>query len=294
METVFRSRDFRPSGAQPAADPDVAGLPVEHLHLSRSWTALLGETIETEILPRLLSHHRDAAETAADPEVAAFVALIAAEDIDAAHAAAAQFMLRHASREVLLNDLLAPAARLLGEMWERDTCDFTAVTLGVYRLSQIMKATASAGDAQPAAGCDRHVLLLPAPGEQHSFGLGMVAEAFRDAGWRVRSGPAASRPQLLRLVRREWFDALGLSVAADRHLPNLATCLRELRAAARNPKLYIMLGGAAVTGHEERARFLGADATARTARQAVVDADHYFETIVTESLRQSMTRLVDS
>ena len=46
METVFRSRDFRPSGAQPAADPDVAGLPVEHLHLSRSWTALLGETIE--------------------------------------------------------------------------------------------------------------------------------------------------------------------------------------------------------------------------------------------------------
>ncbi len=294
METGFRTSESGQAGAMPTPDEALAATtpPRQHRPYARLWTSLLGETIQAEILPRLLSQRLEAGQT--DPEVTAFTALIVTDDVEAAHAAAEDYLRRPGGRVALLNDLLGPAARLLGEMWERDTCDFTTVTLGVYRLGQIMKATALASAVQPARGRDRHILLLPAPGEQHDFGLSIVAEAFRDGGWCVRSGPAPTKPQLLRLVRREWFDALGLSVAADRHLPGLATCLRRLRASSCNPRLYIMLGGAAISGHEERARFLGADATARTAPQALADANFYFGNTVTESLRQSMTGLVDS
>jgi hypothetical protein len=77
-----------------------------------------------------------------DAEVAGFVALIMAEDMEQARAIADRVVVHYGSREALLDDLLAPAARLLGEMWERDDCDFLTVTLGVYRLDQIMKETA--------------------------------------------------------------------------------------------------------------------------------------------------------
>jgi methanogenic corrinoid protein MtbC1 len=268
--------------------------------LIRPWAALLGATIESEVLPRLLSAHRHPGEPEPGAEhlpgpdgIAAFVALIIADDMEPVRAIADRIIVQGGGRDALLRDLLTPAARLLGEMWEQDTADFMTVTLGVYRLDQVMKETTSAGIIPARFGHDNRILLLPAPGEQHSFGLSMVADAFREGGWCVRSGPAAPRPKLPRLVRDEWFDVVGLSVTSDRHLKGLASCIRAVRAASCNPKLYVMLGGAAILANPERARFLGADTTARDAAGALADANFYIETSVTECLHQSKTRLVD-
>jgi len=296
---------LRPSENSFGDQPDPDGRPDDHLappphELIRPWSALLGATIESEILPRLLSAHRqpgDAPDSEHPPnrdDVAAFVDIIIADDIEQARGIADRVIVQCGSRDALLHGLLTPAARLLGEMWEQDAADFMTVTLGVYRLDQIMKETAAAG-LGPAilSGHDHRILLLPAPGEQHSFGLGMVADAFREGGWCVRSGPAVSRQKLLRLVRDEWFDVVGLSVTSERHLKNLSASIRAIRAASCNHQVYIMLGGRAIIENQERTRFLGADATARTAHQALEDANIYLETTVTKCLHQSKTRLVD-
>jgi methylmalonyl-CoA mutase cobalamin-binding subunit len=262
------------------------------------WVALLGSTIASEVLPRLLVAHRDgatpgpAAPTGAD--VAAFVALIAADDMEQARAVADRVVVHYGGREALLDHFLAPAARMFGEMWERDACDFLTVTLAVYRLDQIMKETATAGFAGTLGHFHEYrVLLLPAPCEQHSFGLGMVADAFREGGWCVRSGPAVTRAQLLGLVRDEWFDVVGLSVAAERHVKGLAGCVRGLRQASCNPDVFVMLGGRWVSEDMERARFVGADATAMDAAAALTIAQDFMERTVTEGLHQGKTRLVD-
>ena len=42
--------------------------------------------------------------------------------------------------ESIYLDLLAPAARYLGEMWEEDLCDFTDVTIGLGRLQVLGNA----------------------------------------------------------------------------------------------------------------------------------------------------------
>jgi len=268
---------------------------------SRSaWTDLLGSAIESEVLPRLLVARRASLDDAASVDlpdgnaVGHFLGLIIADDIDEARAVADRVILHYGSRDALLHGLLTPAAQRLGQMWEQDSCDFMTVTLGVYRLDQIMKETATAGNVQVApAGYDHRILLLPAPGEQHGFGLGMVADAFREGGWCVRSGPALSRAQLLRVVRDEWFDVIGFSVTAERALKGLAACIRAVRHASCNRQALVIVGGRAVNHHPERTRFLGADASPCDAHDALAAANIFVETTMTETSRQPRSRLAD-
>jgi methanogenic corrinoid protein MtbC1 len=297
MVGTFRSFDSGKSAITAAsghAVPPPAG--------GRSWTDLLGDTIESEVLPRLLSAQRAAccpgdmaAMSLPNPaDIEAFLELIVADDLEQARAVADRVIVQSGGRDALLHCLLTPAAQRLGEMWERDLCDFTTVTLGVFRLDQIMKETATVGHEYGVpARYDHRVLLVPAPGEQHGFGLGMVADVFREGGWCVRSGPAVSRSQLLRLVRDEWFDVVGLSVTADRSLKGLAACIRAVRLASRNRRAFLMVGGHAVASHAERTRFLGADAAPRDAASALAEATIFVETTMTDTLRQSGKRLVD-
>jgi methylmalonyl-CoA mutase cobalamin-binding subunit len=143
------------------------------------------------------------------------------------------------------------------------------------------------------ASYDHRILLVPAPGEQHGFGLGMVADAFREGGWCVRSGPALSRAQLLRVVRDEWFDVIGFSVTAERALKGLAACIRAVRHASCNAEAYVMVGGRAVANHPERTRFLGADASPCDAHNALAEANIFVETTMTGTSRQPPTRRAD-
>ncbi len=268
-----------------------------------SWRDLLDQVIEREILPRLQQSRREPVcewETIAQngieaAAVAAFVHLVIADDVEQLRTVADRMILHTGSRDALLNELLAPAARLLGRMWEEDACDFTTVTLGVYRLNQIMRETeAEAAEVSYSHGFDRRILLLPAPGEQHSFGINLVADAFRADGWCVRSAPAVSRSQMLRLVKDEWFDVIGLSVSTERSLKGLPAWVRAVRAGSCNQRSFVMLGGYAVICHPERARFLGADRVAEDAGEAVRLANKFMETTVTERFCQFITKPIDA
>jgi len=227
-------------------------------------------------------------------DLASFVDLIIADDMDAARDIAGRVIGGPGGRDALLLGLLTQAARLLGRMWERDSCDFMTVTLGVHRLNQIMRETATAGSGcELPARFDHRILLVPAPGEQHGFGLGMVADAFREGGWCVRSGPAISRAQLLRLARGEWFDVIGFSIMTDQAMAGLSAIIRAVRAASRNRNLFIMVGGQMLADHAERTRFLGADAAPGDAQEALAAANIFVETTMTETSRHSSRGLVD-
>jgi methanogenic corrinoid protein MtbC1 len=254
-------------------------------------------------LPRLLAAQREADLTQAQAEhvghvsaadVAAFVDLIVADDMEQVRAVADRVIVIGGGREALLTDLLTPAAQLMGHMWERDICDFTTVTLGVFRLDQIMKETATVGiEDIVKVAFDHRILLVPSPGEQHTFGLNVVVDTFREGGWMVRSGSALSRTKIMNFVRDEWFDVIGISVSADRAMKGLPACIRAVRQASCNPQLFVLIGGRAIMNHTERTRFLGADATAPDAHQALKEANIFVESKVTERLHQSKTKLVD-
>lgn len=250
---------------------------------------LLTQTIEAQVVPRLVlagritppqggSHGPEPmAETpmADSADVMALTDLVLASDVAAAAAFCEALHAGGLPLDVLYLDLLAPTARRLGQMWTEDTCTFTDVTLGMQQLRAVLQRY-GAEFAPPAAVPPRllrRALLVPAPGEQHGFGLAMVAEFFRRAGWDVWSGPIASRGELVGMVGREFFAVIGFSVSCDGSLDALATAIRAVRRASRNPAIGIMVGGPAFIGHPELAALVGADATAADGSQATLQAE---------------------
>jgi methanogenic corrinoid protein MtbC1 len=241
--------------------------------------AHLARTIEADVIPRLVQAHRQAAtaantETVGSPaqsaeQVAGFVALIVGDsDIDVQTAVEAK---RRAGMTVesLYLDLFAPAARLLGEMWSDDYCDFSTVTVALGRLQRLLRELSPAFGTEieyPANG--RRALFAQPQDEQHSFGLSMVAEFFRREGWDVFGvvGGAVDDPSVR--VRKEWADVVGLSIGSERRLDWLRRCIVEVRSASRNPGVVVMVGGPIFTLHPDWVAGVGADATARDARDA--------------------------
>jgi len=235
------------------------------------------KTIKTQIIPKIVLALRKApAQTPAASSaqgnpgiVERFVALALGPN-DGASSAYVEDMLAHGeSVEAIFLDLLAPAARHMGHLWDTDATDFATVTLAMGRLQRIMRGL---GDrfCVEAHGNGESVLLTIIPGEQHSFGLSMVAEFFRRAGWNLCTGPFSSHQELTSLVHSHWFDIIGFSVSSERRLDELKRDIHHIRRDSRNRQVGIILGGPMVIAHPDLVASLGADmmsADATTAPQ---------------------------
>ena len=258
--------------------------------------AALQRMIEGEIIPRLLMAHRPSASmppilTIVDAQVPAgsaerfATAALKSEaytlliDIDAQVA-------RGVSVETVFLDILAPAARYLGELWENDACDFVDVTMALWRLQEIVHELAARlpGAAEHRGG-ERRALFAPMPGEQHGFGSLMVEEFFRRAGWTTASEPGASEAELVALVGQRWFELVGLTVACADNIEALPRVISALRTNSRNPRLGVMVGGRVFVEHPEWATACGADATAADGRQAVLVAESLVNDLIDDADR---------
>ncbi|MGD0120490.1 MAG: cobalamin-dependent protein [Candidatus Binatus sp.] len=189
-----------------------------------------------------------------------FAALVLGDKDAAAFAFVQEAMAQGMSVESVFLGLLAPTARHLGELWESDATDFANVTLGVGRLQLIMRQLGEAFFEQggPSDGGES-ALLTTIPGEQHSFGLSMVAEFFRRAGWNLCTGPFSSHQELTSLVHNHWFDVVGFSVSSDRRLEELKQGIHDIRRDSRNKNVGIMLGGPMMTRNPGLVASMGAD-----------------------------------
>jgi methanogenic corrinoid protein MtbC1 len=173
----------------------------------------------------------------------------------------------------IYSDLMAPCARELGAMWERDEANFAEVTLGLGRLQQMMRDLSYdfGGEVTPEHGEDR-VLLAAPPGEQHTFGVLMVAEYFRREGWDVVAMPLASAAELEDAIRHDWYAVAGFSAGSADALDPLASIIRAIRKVSLNRSLRVMVGGAAFAERPELVAHVGADAWAEDARRAPMQA----------------------
>lgn len=245
------------------------------------------------MIPRLVLAGRASLVTAGPPgdiirpdaeEVAAFAQLVLRQDASAATSFIEDLLERGAALETVYLDLLSPAARQLGELWNEDLCDFTEVTMALGRMQQLLRELSMSFQPevdQPQAG--RRALLVPAPGEQHTFGLLMVTEFFRRAGWEVSSAGGGSPTAVVNAVRGEWFAIVGFSISSDRRLDALASCIRNIRRASLNRGIGVLVGGPLLVMHPELVPLVGADATAADARQAARQAESLLELMAQRS-----------
>ncbi len=258
-----------------------AKAPARHANSNLDWEerrAKLARTIEAEVIPRLMitaqsrpTRARINAITGSGPtaeDVDAFANIILKSDLSAASAFIETMRGRGLSVEMICVDLMAPAARRLGDYWTADACSFIDVTLGLGRLQNLLHmispSTPLVGRRPPA----KRALLMPSAGDQHTFGLLIVAEFFLRAGWDVWGGPLAAKSDPVEMLRSEWFDIVGLSASHGKAAESLKQQIATLRAASMNPNLGVLVGGALFHGNPGLARQVGADATTEDGRDA--------------------------
>jgi MerR family transcriptional regulator, light-induced transcriptional regulator len=248
--------------------------------VSNSQHNVLCRTIEGEIIPRLLLAHSDKGALSDDAfaypspitteDVEQFVRLLLAQDIAEAKFFSAEVRARGVPLDLVFLEFFAPAARYLGELWKQDICDFADVTIALSRLQQLLREYSPdfENEVVPAVNA-RRAFLAVVPGDQHTFGLFVVREFFRRAGWHVCGGVYDTKDELLSVARSEPFDVVGLSIGCDAATGDLADLVRSLKRCASNPAAMVMVGGRFIIEHPELVTSIGADATASDGRGAV-------------------------
>ncbi|MFM7350061.1 MAG: B12-binding domain-containing protein [Erythrobacter sp.] len=253
--------------------------------------------IESQIIPRLLMAHtgtdkssiRPGRSRAITPEEAARFAelplrLEAAsllEEVDG-------FIAKGASVETICLDLLAPAARMLGEMWDRDECDFLDVTMGLWRLQEVMREVAARSPAE-LGGIEvpRTALFSPMPGDNHNFGVLMIEEVFTRGGWRAEALIKPERRELLDRLAHQPFDLVGLTLARDCPSAALANLVKAVRNISANPHIVVLVGGRMINENPDVAKEVGADGTGADALAALEVANSLVKTAAARALNLS-------
>ena len=239
--------------------------------------------IEGEIIPRLLMAHDTGKEQARSrrsrpiaPEDASRFAMLPLrleaasllEEVDT-------FIAEGTTVETICLDLLAPAARMLGEMWDRDECDFIDVTMGLWRLQEVMREIAARSPADlPSLKVPRSALFSPMPGDHHNFGTLMIEEVFSRAGWQSEALVKPERRDLLDRLAHRPFDVVGLTLARDCPSAALANLVKAMRNASANPRIAVLVGGRMINENPGIVEEVGADGTGANALAALETAEN--------------------
>jgi methanogenic corrinoid protein MtbC1 len=270
----------RPStdGPRPDGSPGSCHLPAdpgsEHLQL-------LVSTVESQIIPRLVIAHRSSnagGMASAEPgerrerpeEVRACIRLLLDSGAGPIMGFAEALLVRGLTLDAVYLDVFAPAARGLGDLWERDQCSFTDVTIALGRLQQTLRRFAAHFRPEFVEGEPwRRAMFAAVPGEQHTLGLSMIVQYFLRAGWDASMVPSPAADELPRLVQQERVTLVGLSMSQAGNVPVLKALIARIRASTSNPALRIVVGGVAFSEQPALADEVGADGTAIDAAQAV-------------------------
>lgn len=253
--------------------------PDEHL----DW---LMQTIETNVIPRLLMTHSSTHEANRSAimnirldnqgRVEELTQLVLQDDATRA----ADFVQDLYEQGVPLDEiylrLLAPVARRLGVMWEEDSASFTQVTTAMWRIKQLIYDFSPL--FQEFARTDEqapHAMLVPLPGSQHTLGLFMVSEFFRRGGWKVWGELAATEGEIIAAIKTQHFDLVGLSVSTEDQLPALSRFVALLKEESLNQHIGVMVGGPIFIARPELKAHVDADIVGLDAEESLSQAEYF-------------------
>ena len=251
---IQQRAEFHP--AHRAPPPAIAALQSSIVHL-----------FGHDVLPRLVKPRADGYAG----QVANFAQLAASGDAAGLSAAVTTLLDQGMRADHICQTYLTDVARRLGDLWMDDRCTFIEVTLGAILLQNELRRIAPRLPHREVEGRGRSALMLAAPGEQHAFGIAMLAEFFRAAGWSVEE--LVDAEEATATLAAAEFGLVAISVAGASNALALAPFIAALRAASRQRHLVVMVGGNAINAEPSLLPLLGADATAPDAATALQRAE---------------------
>jgi methanogenic corrinoid protein MtbC1 len=182
----------------------------------------------------------DARSILGDPCAAAMAYALCDEDDGAASLLVDDLLEAGVSVGDVCLDHLAPAARRLGDLWDRDKLPFTDVTLASARIQAILRRL-PADRTAVRVNHDRGAVFGAVPGEQHTLGVMMAADLFRRNGWDVGLMIGLTHDEMIARISRDDRRVIGLSCSGDHSYPALRRLLAALAKA--RPDAELLLSG---------------------------------------------------
>jgi methanogenic corrinoid protein MtbC1 len=188
-----------------------------------------------------------------------FLGLLIDEDDDAFERFLLERAADSADPQAVVEELLGPVARLVGDYWRMDVCDFMKVTVVMSRIQRLFWTVSSLYPPirRPTPG--RSVLLTPMPGEQHGFGLMVVEDALQRAGWHVDRCCSDEEDAYFDLLERNDYVVVGISLSGLALAHSLPAFIRRTRKKSRNASVSVMVGGSLFVEKPDLAFAAGAD-----------------------------------
>ncbi len=150
---------------------------------------------------------------------------------------------------VRICDVHIPAtARRMGAAWDSDDLTFSAVTIGTARLQGLLRELdlgLERGGGRVVGGGLGSVLLVIAPGADHTLGALLLASQLRRKGLSVRLSMGEDPRTMAAAMADAHFDAVFLSATIAESLLFLIEAVASIRAVMPAPPP-LVLGGAVV------------------------------------------------
>jgi methanogenic corrinoid protein MtbC1 len=241
----------------------------------------LNKTIESEIIPRLLMGHKleSANDRALDQanemqvkqtEIVDFCQSLLDGPVEECFSFIGNMQKAGHSLVSLYINLIPASTRRLQELWENDENSFTEVTLAlgraqnlIHQLSPVFVNQGKFSDFQGSA------LLVNVPGSQHTLGILMLGEFFKQAGWNTVVEIEISSDELIDRIHSQAYDLVAISISCEAQWDTIETLLNEIKKVSKNKEILTMAGGPLFDFKPELLKTCSADVCTLTAEEAI-------------------------
>lgn len=176
------------------------------------------------------------------------------------------------SADLLYFDYIAEAVGMLGARWDRDETTVSQVIIGAGRVYGILRELRTVFLAERLAYTPgAEAVFAQVPGEIHTIGVTMAADALRRKGWEIDLRLGLGHDALVEEIARMQPTMVGLSASTLQQTFALARLIVALRV--RCPQVWILVAGQIVPLDAHLCDLVDADAVAGTLDEAVAAMD---------------------
>jgi methanogenic corrinoid protein MtbC1 len=168
----------------------------------------------------------------------------------------------------LYMDVFQPSMHEIGRLWETNEITVAQEHLATAITQSVMAQLYAHVFAKPSRG--KTMVATCIGGELHELGIRMVADFFEIEGWDVYYlGANMSVEDVVNMVNDRRADILAISVTLNNHVPRARDLIHAVRSSPIGEQVKIFFGGQPVNRSPSMYKTVGADMTARNAREAV-------------------------
>jgi methanogenic corrinoid protein MtbC1 len=163
--------------------------------------------------------------------------------------------------ETIYLGTLAGAAARLGQWWDEDRVSFLQMSMAAGRIFEIMRhLRQTIPEPRNEIAPERRALFATMPGDQHTMGVTMAADLFRNRGWDIDLRVGFDHDALMAAVAGRDYRVIGLSANNVEAVTPLARAVVAFRIT--HPGARIIVSGSLVAQMPGIGLLVGADGAA--------------------------------